>query len=253
VKIGVAGGTDAVARHVADLIRRNGHEPVVLGGSTAPDLLTGAGLAAALEGVSGVVDVVDTSALSARAARRFFGTTTDALLGAESDAGVRHHVALSIVNATSVAAGYYAGKALQEERVRRGVVPWTILRATQFHEFAAETLRRGSKGVVALVPVMRIQPIAAREVADRLVQLVLGPPRGQVPDLAGPGEELLVDMVRAYARATHSRTPIIQVRVPGGMGAAMRAGGLLPSRNAERGIQSFRAWLDSEVSARPAE
>jgi uncharacterized protein YbjT (DUF2867 family) len=252
VKIGVAGGTDAVGRHVTDLVRQNGHEPVVLGGSTGPDLLTGAGLVAALEGVSGVVDVVNTSTMSAKAAKRFFGTTTATLLGAEADAGVRHHVALSVVNASTVAAGYYAGKALQEETVRRSAVPWTILRATQVHEVAAQTLRRGSKGVIALVPVMRIQPIAAREVADRLVQLVLGPPRGQVRDLAGPGEELLVDMVRAYARAMHSRTPIIQFRVPGGLGAAMRGGGLLPSLGAERGTQSFRAWLESEVRARPA-
>jgi uncharacterized protein YbjT (DUF2867 family) len=251
VKIGVAGGTETVGRHVADLVRQHGHEPVILDGSTGADLLTGAGLAAALDGVSGVVDVVTTSTLSATAAKRFFGTTTTTLLGAETDAGVRHHVTLSVVNAGTVAGGYYAGKALQEERVKRGAVPWTILRATHLHEVAAQTLGRRSRRIVALVPVMRIQPIAAREVAERLVQLVLGPPRGQVPDLAGPGEETLADMVRAYARATHSRTPVIQIQVPGGMGTSMRTGGLLPSRSAERGTQTFRAWLDSEVRGRP--
>lgn len=252
MKIGVAGGTGTVGRHVTALARQNGHEPVVIGRSTGVDLLTGAGLSAALEGVDAVIDVVNTSTLSARASKKFFGTTTAILLKAEADAGVRHHVALSIVNAATVSAGYYAGKSLQEERVKRAPVPWTLLRATQFHEFAAQTLGRASRGVVALVPVMRTQPVAAREVAERLLHLVLGAPRGLVPDLAGPSEELLVDMVRAYARATRSRTRVIQILLPGPMGAAMRDGGLLPSHRAERGTQSFPEWLDTEVRTTPA-
>jgi hypothetical protein len=134
--------------------------------------------------------------------------------------------------------------------VKKGTVPWSVLRATQFHEFAAQTLARTSKGMLALVPVMRTQPVAAREVADRLVRLVLDRPRGIVPDLAGPREEALVDMVRSYARATRSRTRVVQVRLPGAMGTAMRDGGLLPARAAERGTQSFREWLDREVRDR---
>jgi uncharacterized protein YbjT (DUF2867 family) len=252
VKIGVAGGTGTVGKHVTELVREYGHEPVVLVRSTGFDLMSGDGLASALEGIDGVVDVVSTPTLSAKSSRKFFGTTTAALLRAEVDAGVRHHVALSVVNAPTVAAGYYAGKALQEERVKKGRVPWSLLRATQFHEFAGQTLARSTKGVLALVPVMRTQPVAAREVADRLVRLVLDRPRGLVPDLAGPGEEALVDMVRAYARATRSRARIIQVRLPGAMGAAMRDGGLLPGRGAERGTQTYRDWLELEVRGRAA-
>ncbi|MCU1447402.1 MAG: 3-beta hydroxysteroid dehydrogenase [Cryobacterium sp.] len=149
MKIGVAEGTGTVGRHITDRIRQHGHEPVVLSWSTGVDLLTGDGLAAALDGVDGVIDVVNTAALSARASKRFFGTNTATLLTAEAAAGVRHHVALSIVNAARVAAGYYAGKALQEDRVERGPVPWTILRSTQFHEFAAQTLGRQSRGKLA--------------------------------------------------------------------------------------------------------
>ena len=252
MKIAVAGGTGTVGRHVTGLVRDYGHEAVVLGRSTGFDLLTGVGLPAALEGVDGVIDVVNTRTLSGTASKKFFGTVTQTLLDAETDAGVRHHVALSIVNASAVSAGYYAGKSLQEDEVARGRVPWTVLRATQFHEFAAQTLGRSSRGVVALVPVMRTQPIAAREVAEHLLRLVLGSARGRVPDLAGPGEELLVDMVRGYAKATRSHTRVLQIRLPGRMGAAMRGGGLLPSRSAERGTQSFRDWLDSEVRARSA-
>ncbi|MGY4858338.1 SDR family oxidoreductase [Cryobacterium sp. AP23] len=250
MKIAVAGGTGTVGRHVADLVRHYGHELVVIGRSAGIDLLTGKGLSAALDGVDSVIDVVNTPTLSAQASKKFFGTTTSTLLGAEADAGVRHHVTLSIVNAATIAAGYYAGKALQEERVKRGAVPWTILRATQFHEFAAQTLGRAPRGIVALVPVMRTQPVAAREVAERLVQLGTGSPAGNVPDLAGPNEELLIDMVRAYARATRARTGVIQIRVPGPMGAAMREGALLPGRDAERARLSFRDWLDRDVRGR---
>ena len=252
MRIAIAGGTGTVGRHVTELVGRHGHEPVVLARSTGFDLLTGAGLSEALDGVDRVIDVVNTSTLSARASTRFFGTTTANLLRAEADAGVRHHVSLSIVNASTVSAGYYAGKARQEETVKRGAVPWTVLRATQFHEFAAQTLGRASRGFLALVPVMRTQPVAAREVAERLVELAVNPPRGQVPDLGGPREERLVDMVRAYARATRTHTRIVQFRLPGRMGAAMRDGTLLPARGAERGAQSFAQWLDGVDRGTPA-
>jgi uncharacterized protein YbjT (DUF2867 family) len=250
VRIGIAGGTGTVGRHVTDLVRENGHEPVVLARSTGFDLTSAVGLADALDGIDGMIDVLSTPTLSAKKSRKFFGTTTAALLGAEVDAGVRHHVVLSIVNAGKVAAGYYAGKAAQEHSVMRGAVPWSILRVTQFHEFSAQTLARSSKGRLALVPVMRTQPVAAREVADRLVRLVLDGPGGIVPDFAGPREEVLVDMVRAYARATRSRTRILQIRLPGAMGTAMREGGMLPSRAAERGRQSFSEWLEQEERGR---
>ena len=244
MKIAVAGGTGTVGRHVAESLRRHGHEPVVLAKSTGFDLLTDAGLTAVLTGVHGVIDVVSTPTLSGAKSKRFFGTTTATLLKAETEAGVRHHVFLSIVNANRVSAGYYAGKALQEETVTAGSVPWTMLRATQFHEFAGQTLSRGSTGPVAMVPVMRTQPVSAREVAERLVELALGSPRGRVPDLGGPSEELLVDMVRAYARATHARTRVVQVRLPGRMGSAMRDGALLPARGADRGTQTFAEWIE---------
>jgi uncharacterized protein YbjT (DUF2867 family) len=252
VKIAVAGGTGTVGRYVTELVTRLGHDPVVLTRSSGVDLVAGTGLPAALEGVEVVIDVVNTATLSASASTRFFGATTANLLAEGKRAGVRHHLALSIVNAPRVAAGYYAGKVLQETRIRQGALPFTILRATQFHEFAAQALQRGTVAVAALVPVMRTQPVAAREVAGRLVALALADPRGQAADLAGPREEQLVDMVRAYARATHARRAVLQIRLPGRMGAAMRDGSLLPERGAERGRLGFAEWLDTEVRPAPA-
>jgi len=97
---------------------------------------------------------------------------------------------------------------------------------------------------------MRTQPVAAREVAQRLVRLALGAPLGRVTDISGPKEETLADMVRDYARATHARSRVVQIRLPGRMGQAMRGGGMLPAPTAEHGSQSFAQWLDDEV--RPA-
>jgi len=253
VKIAVAGGTGTVGRHVTELVRRLGHENVVLARSTGFDLQTGAGLPAALAGVDAVIDVVSISTLSAAASSRFFGATTTNLLREGAAAGVRHHVSLSIVNASRVSAGYYAGKTVQEDTVAAGVVPWTILRATQFHEFAAQTLQRTARAGLALVPVMRTQPVAAREVAERLVELALGAPRGHTPDLGGPREESLAEMVRAYVRASRTRTRVVQFRLPGRMGAAMHDGSLLPAATAERGAESFAEWLDRDVRANPGQ
>ena len=252
MKIAVAGGTGTVGRHVTELVGRGGHESVVLTRSTGLDLRTGTGLVDALAGVDAVIDVVGIATLSAAASSRFFAATTANLLRAEEGAGVRHHVALSIVNASRVSAGYYAGKTVQEDTVTAGAVPWTLLRATQFHEFASQTLQRSSRAGLALVPVMRTQPVAAREVAERLVELAVGSPRGHVPDLGGPREEHLIDMVRAFATASRSRTRVIQFRLPGRMGSAMRDGSLLPAGTAERGTQSFAEWLDHDVRATPA-
>ena len=243
----MAGGTGHVGRHVVDVARERGHESVVLARTRGVDLLDGAGLADALAGVEVVVDVSGTSTTSASSSRRFFGTVTANLMAAEARSGVRHHLALSIVNAARVRAGYYAGKARQEQAVQAGSTPWTILRTTQFHEFAEQTLARGSVGPVTAVPFMRSQPIAAREVAERLVDLALGEPLGVAPDLSGPREEQLVDMVRSFARRTLVRKPVIGVSLPGDMWKAMRDGVLLPARDSARGTQTFAEWLDGVV------
>lgn len=243
MRIAVAGGTGTVGRHVVDIVRARGHEPVVLTRSAGVDLVTGDGLAGALAGVDAVIDVSSTQTLSDAESREFFGAVTRNLLDAEAAAGVAHHVALSIVGVDLAPYGYYAGKLLQEQLVEAGPVPWTILRATQFHEFASQVLGRMRFGPFVVVPGMRSQPVAAREVAERLVALATAGPAGRVPDLAGPRVERLADMVRHYAKAAGERASIIQVPVPGAYGRAMRDGTLLPRAGADRGVQTFDEWV----------
>ncbi|MFC6258469.1 SDR family oxidoreductase, partial [Kocuria oceani] len=161
MRIAVAGGTGVVGRHVVETARGRGHEVVVLARSQGVDLSTGAGLD--LAGVQAVVDVTSIRTTSGRSATRFFTEVTRHLLAAERAAGVGHHLVLSIVGLDDAPYGYYAGKAAQERLVQAGEVPWTLLRATQFHEFAGQVHERMRLGPVALVPAMRSQPIAARE------------------------------------------------------------------------------------------
>ncbi|MEV7228748.1 SDR family oxidoreductase [Polymorphospora sp. NPDC051019] len=239
MRIAVAGGTGAVGRHVVDVLRERGHEAVVLARSTGVDLVAGTGLAATLGGVRAVVDVTSVSTRSAEVAERFFRAVTTNLL----TAGVRHLLVLSIVGIDRAPFGYYAGKVAQERLVANGGQPWTILRATQFHEFATQIYRQLRFGPLTLIPTMRSQPVAAREVAQRLVDLAEGEPVGRATDLGGPREEMMADLVRAYARSVGARGPVIQFPLPGAFGRAMRDGALVAGPAAEHGTQTFAEWL----------
>ncbi|WP_127792631.1 SDR family oxidoreductase [Agromyces sp. LHK192] len=249
MKIAVAGGTGTLGRHVVEIARERGHEVVVLSRASGVDLVAGTGLAAALAGVEVVVDVSNVSTLKAAESEVFFTTVTRNLLAAERDAGVGHHVALSIVGVDRAPYAYYAGKVAQERAVESGDVPWTILRATQFHEFAGQMLENLTVAGIHLAPRARTQPIAAHEVAQRLVELAEGAPAGRVADLAGPREEQLDDMVRRLVRARALRGPVIAVSLPGKQMAAMRRGEALPGRDAQLGRQTYEEWLGTQVAA----
>ncbi|MDJ0391710.1 SDR family oxidoreductase [Rhodococcus sp. G-MC3] len=243
MKIAVAGGTGTVGTHVVRVARMRGHEIVVLSRATGVDLRDGNGLSIALEGVDVVVDVSSTQTMSARGSVSFFRSVTENLLATEKSVGVAHHVTLSIVGIDAAPKAYYAGKAAQEKAVSEGSVPWTILRSTQFHEFASQIYGQLKVGPFVIVPTMRSQPVAAREVAERLVDLAEGTPEGRTRDLGGPREERMADMVRGYASAIHSRVRIVELPVPGAYGRALRNGSLLTEADADRGDQTFADWL----------
>lgn len=238
--IAVAGGTGWVGRRVVESVRRLGAEAIVIARSSGVDLTTGTGLDQVLEGVEAVIDVTNIVTQNRRRATAFFETSTRHLLEAEERQGVGHHVLLSIVGIDRVGLGYYRAKRAQEDLVRQGPVPWTILRATQFHEFAAQML---GDGPVAVVPSMLSQPVAAQEVADELVRLATAPAAGMAAELAGPREERVPDMARRLASARGRRPLVLTVPLPGATGRGMRTGALLPTGAGPRGTQTFDEWL----------
>ena len=251
MRIAIAGGTGTVGRHVLACARATGADPVVLSRGRGVDLMQRTGLAEILRGVDAVIDVSSTKALSTKGARAFFETVTSNLLEAETVAGVRHHVVLSIIGAAKADSGHYAGKALQEQLVMSSGQAWSILRTTQFHEFAAQTAQRGALLGLVISPRLRCQPISAAVVARELVSISTAAPRGLVPDLAGPRQEDMHVMVRRYLRAIGARQPVLRVTLPGKIGRVMRDGALLPSPGTRRAGQTFDQWLEETVDSCP--
>lgn len=242
MRVAVAGGTGVVGRHVVEALSTAGHQPVVISRSRGVDVVSGHGLPAALDGVDAVIDVANIVTLSRRGATRFFTGVSRGLQEAGHAAGVRHLVTVSIVGVDRVGLGYYQGKLAQEAVALGGPVPGTVLRATQFHEFAEQTLER-MRGPIAFTPRMRMQPVAASEVAARLVELAEGEPRGMAEDFAGPEIHELVDLVHQVSTVRGLRRPVVPVRLPGATGRAMTTGGLLPRDGGPRGRGTFQEWL----------
>jgi hypothetical protein len=177
---------------------------------------------------------------------RFFTESTRRLGEHAAAAGVRHHIVLSIVGIDRVRTGYYLGKLAQERVARDGAVPVTVQRATQFHELARHIIRRATFGPLALVPAMRIQPIAAAAVAVHLADLAEGPPLGRAPDLGGPQPDRLPVLARALMRAQPRRALVVPVPIPGPAGRAIRKGGLLLGVDGVVRGPSFVDWLASQ-------
>ncbi len=242
MRVAVVGGSGVVGRHVVAALGRQGAESVVLARGSGVDLTTGAGLAGRLDGVTAVIDVTGVVTTSAKRSRSFFGAVTRSLLAEEQRAGVRHHVALSIVGSDRVDYGYYLGKREQERLVLGQDARGTVLRTTQFHEFASQLLGLGRAGVVP-VPRMLCQPVAAAEVADALVALAPADPAGLAPELAGPAQEWLPDLVRRLLRSRGERRLVVPFSLPGQVGRDMAGGGVLPTGPGPRGTLTFAQWL----------
>ena len=246
MEIAVAGGTGIIGTEVVRVARQRGHRVWVLTRGNRVDVRSGAGLDTALEGADAVIDALSVVTQSARTSTDFFTGTTAKLLAAEHRAGVRHHVALSIVGVDRAPHAYYAGKLAQEQAVQSGQTPWTILRATQFHDFAAQMHRRAAVGPLHLAVRMRTQPVSIIEVARRLVDLTEAAPAGRARDLAGPREEDLAEMMRSWAQHAGRAGWMPAISLPGAFGSAMRDGSMLPDDDAERGTVTFTDWLASQ-------
>jgi uncharacterized protein YbjT (DUF2867 family) len=252
MRIAVAGGSGLVGRYVVDVARSRGHEVAVLSRSNGVDLRFGGGLQAALDGADAIIDVTNPSASDRPAAAAFFTEIAARLQTAGAEAHVQRIITLSIVGIEAAPDNsYYSAKLRQEQATLDGPVPATVMRATQFHEFAVQTLRRNTHGSVARVPNLRVQPVAARSVAQCLVDLAdnAQPLPSRAPDLAGPAQLQLADMARAFVE--HFDLHISVEPVPGD--PSVPDGAVLP-RTADARLEgpSFEKWLESDDAARLA-
>ena len=241
--IAVAGGTGTLGKHVVEAVRRRSLTPTVIARSRGVDLTTGAGLDEALVGVDAVIDASNVVALRAKSSIAFFEAATGHLLAAEERAGVRHHVAVSIVGCDRVDLGYYLGKRRQEE-LDRLPVPWAG-RSSAPPSSTSSPVRcsTGRPGPVGLVPKMLSQPVAARELADLLVDVALSDPVGLAPDVGGPEQHLMPDLARRLVARQGRRTKIVAAPIPGKAGRQIADGGLLPGGGATILPTTYDEWL----------
>ncbi|MEW2812407.1 NAD(P)H-binding protein [Streptomyces massasporeus] len=187
MKIVVVGGTGLIGSQVSALLREGGHEVVQAAPSTGVDTLTGEGLAAALKGADVVVDVSNSPSFDTEPALDFFTRSARNLFAAEKEAGVRHHVALSIVGVDEVpGCGYYEAKVAQENAVRGSGVPYSIVRAAQFFEFVAPVMNMSTEGTEVRLPSTRLRPIASADVAAAVAEAAQGEPSHGIRTIAGP-------------------------------------------------------------------
>lgn len=243
MRIAIAGGTGTVGRLVTREVERRGHDAVVLARSVGVDLATGSGLVGMLDGADAVIDAASVATMSAKDATAFFRAASGTLLAAAERAGVRHAVLLSIVGIDRIPHAYYAGKLAQEEEYSRASVPVSVVRATQFHEFAGQVAAQARVGPLQLAPRARVQPIAADAVASHLVSLAEGDPQGRSTDVAGPQEEQLSRMVREWERHAGHRRPVLPVDIPSAQMRGMRRGLALPGPDALILGPRFADWL----------
>lgn len=243
MKIAVVGGTGLTGREVVRATKDQGHEPVVIARSLGVDILTGAGLDAALAGVDAVVDVSNAPAADAEQARAFFGAATRNLVAAGARAGVRHHVVLSIVGIDRVAGNaHYAGKREQEAVALAGPVPTTVVRATQFHDFAAMVTAWSRNGDASAIAPLLVQPVAVADVAGVLVEVAAQPGSGATIELAGPQPQDLVDMARRTLAARGETVRLVPTW-RGRFGLEMAGEVLLPGPDARIAPTTFEEWL----------
>jgi uncharacterized protein YbjT (DUF2867 family) len=227
------------------ILRERGNEVVPASPATGVDTLTGKGLDDALKGAQVVVDVSNSPSFEDTAVMKFFETSTRNLLAAEKKAGVKHHVALSIVGADrNPDSGYLRAKMAQEKLIKASTVPYTILRATQFFEFIGGIADAGTEGNTVRLTSAKLQPIAADDVAAALAPVVLGEPVNGVIEVAGPEPLPLAEMARRWLTAKHDKRQVVADAKARYFGTELNDRSLTPGDNPRIGKIRFDEWLN---------
>ena len=232
----VTGGTGTLGRHVVPLLRERATVRVLSrrSGDVTGDLLTGEGVAAALDGADTVVHLAGDA--------KHDEQTTHHLVRAAQSAGIGHVVFISVIAADKIPLGYYRAKHAAERIVAESGLPWTTLRAAQFHDLVLTVSRALAKSPLVPLPGMRLQPVDARDVAARLADLAFAEPAGLVADLAGPRVYGMKELIRGYLQASGKHRLTFPVRLPGAVGRTYRAADNL-NLAADRGARTWEAYL----------
>ncbi|PZG18538.1 SDR family oxidoreductase [Nonomuraea aridisoli] len=247
MKIVVIGGTGLIGSRLVAELRGRGHDAVPASPSTGVDAVTGKGLAAAVAGADVVADVSKGRSSEAGAAMEFFTTATRNVLAAERNAGVWHHVVLSIVGVDRVpGSGHYRAKVAQERLIEESGIPYSIVRATQFFEFVRAIADSAAEGGTVLLPPALVQPVAAADVVAVLAEIVTGPPLRDIVEVAGPEVFRLDEVARTALAVWGDRRTVITDPGAPYFGAELDERALVPDEGRARvATTPFARWLRS--------
>lgn len=254
MKIVVIGGSGLIGSKVVNILRERGHEVVAASPSTGVNTITGAGLAEALAGAQVVVDVANSPSFEDKPAMDFFATSGRNLLAAEKTAGVKHHVALSVVGTDRLTgsgpgslSGYFRAKMAQENLITASGIPFTIVHATQFFEFVKGIAQSGSDGSTVRLSSVLMQPVAADDVAAAVAEAALGQPASGLMEVAGPDQIRQDELVRQYLSATGDSRKVVTDDEPLYFGIEVNDQSLVPGANPRLGKVHFKDWLSDST------
>ena len=249
MKIVVIGGTGLIGTKLVKNLSERGHDVLPASPNTGVNTITCEGLPKALDGAEVVVDVANAPVWEDKAVLEFFETSSRNLLAAEAAAGVRHHVALSIVGSERLPDnGYFRAKVAQENLIKASAIPYTILRATQFFEFVGGIAQSATVGEEIRLSPALIQPIASADVAAALADVAVAPPANGTVEVAGPEAMPIDELVRCFLRAmqdTRKVVPDVRARYFGGI---LSDRTLTPGENPRIGAIRFEDWLGQSTA-----
>src|SRR5262245_15448020 len=253
IKIVVIGGSGLIGTKLVNNLRRQGHEVVAASPSSGVNAVTGEGLAGALNGAQVVVDVANAPSWEDKAVLEFFEISSRNLLAAEAAAGVKHHVALSVVGTDRLlGSGYFRAKMAQEKLIKAAKIPYTIVRATQFFEFTGGIAKEATEGATVRLPSALMQPIAAEDVAAALADVAVGKPMNGTLEIAGPEQIRQDELVRQFFSASGDQRKVVTDARARYYGLDLNDQSLVPGTNPRLGSIRFAEWLSHNIPPQSA-
>jgi len=244
IKIVVIGGTGLIGKKLVNNLRQRGHAVVAASPSSGVNTLTGEGLTDALKGTQVAVDVSNAPSWEDKAVLEFFETSSRNLLAAEAAAGVKHHVALSVVGTDRlIASGYFRAKLAQEKLIEASQIPYTIVRATQFFEFVGGIAQFATEGATVRLPSVLMQPIVSDDVAAALAEVAISEPIKGMIEIAGPEQIRQDELVRQFLSATGDARKVITDPNARYYGIGVNDQSLVPGDYPRLGSTHFAEWL----------
>ncbi|PBB27443.1 MULTISPECIES: SDR family oxidoreductase [unclassified Mesorhizobium] len=244
MKIVVIGGTGLIGSKTVERLRRKGHEVVAASPKGGVNTITGEGLAETLAGAQTVIDLANSPSFEDKAVLEFFETSGRNLLAAEKEAGVKHHIALSIVGAERLPeSGYMRAKMAQEKLIRGSGIPYTIVHSTQFFEFLGGIAQSGTVGDITTVSSAYFQPIASGDVAEIMTDVALSPPVDGVIEIAGPEPIRMSELVARFLKATNDPRKVNADPNAQYFGTRLDDRSLVPGDHPRLGTTRFEDWF----------